>query len=223
MISYKLYLIRHGLTDGNAEGRYIGSTDLPLSEAGREALMTLAETHEYPQVQMVFSSPLKRCTETADILFPDRMVRVVDDLREYDFGAFEGKSASELEHDPDFLRWCESGMREAPAGAERMPDFIARCEAGFEHVIEQMMKERITEAALILHSGVMMNLLSRYGYPKREPIRWTAESGHGFTALLTAALWQRDKLFEVFDPIPYSLEETKEAPSYRFFDLESDD
>ena len=52
---------------------------------------------EYPQVDAVFSSPLKRCTETAKVIYPDRNPIVLDDLREYDFGEFEGKTAEELQ------------------------------------------------------------------------------------------------------------------------------
>ena len=55
MISYKIYFIRHGLTEGNEEGRYIGSTDLPLSREGQEALDRLQEECEYPDVQKVYT------------------------------------------------------------------------------------------------------------------------------------------------------------------------
>lgn len=58
----KIYLIRHGKTKGNLEERYIGRTDEPLCEAGRENL----KKYQYPQVEMVFTSPMKRCMQTAE-------------------------------------------------------------------------------------------------------------------------------------------------------------
>ena len=75
MRSYKLHLVRHGLTAGNLEGRYVGGrTDLPLCKACKAALKNLYESEKYPRVPLVFSSPMKRCVETAGILFPSREV-----------------------------------------------------------------------------------------------------------------------------------------------------
>ena len=68
---YKLHLIRHGLTAGNLQGLYIGSgSDLPLCDEGRAQLKTLKKDFDYPAVPLVFTSPMKRATETAEILFP---------------------------------------------------------------------------------------------------------------------------------------------------------
>ena len=67
MKTFKLHLIRHGITAGNLQGLYIGSgTDLPLCDEGRAQLADLKERFAYPQVDTVFSSPLLptslRCT-----------------------------------------------------------------------------------------------------------------------------------------------------------------
>ena len=71
MKTFKLHLIRHGMTAGNLQGLYIGSgTDLPLCDEGRAQLADLKERFAYPQVDTVFSSPLLRAVETANILFP---------------------------------------------------------------------------------------------------------------------------------------------------------
>ena len=68
---YKLHLIRHGLTAGNLQGLYIGSgTDLPLCAEGRAQLQELKAQFRYPEVSLVFTSPLLRATQTADVLFP---------------------------------------------------------------------------------------------------------------------------------------------------------
>lgn len=222
MISYKIYLIRHGATAGNEDGRYIGSTDLPLSEDGRKALEKLQEECEYPDVQKVYASPLQRCLDTAEVLYPDRMLHVVPNLREYDFGRFEGKSIEELKGDPDFVQWAQGGMKMVPKGAEDMQAFIRRCEEGLDEVVADMMKNHIREAAVITHGGVMMNLLSMFGYPKREPLYWAVENGHGYTALLNTQLWQRDHLFEVFDPLPYQKDDFSEPVGYGIFEVEKE-
>ena len=70
MRTYKIHLIRHGLTRGNLEGRYIGVTDLPLCPQGRAQLEELLEQGEYPMVERVYVSPLLRARQTAQLLFP---------------------------------------------------------------------------------------------------------------------------------------------------------
>ena len=106
MKTFKLHLIRHGLTAGNLDGRYIGGgTDLPLCSEGRAQLAELKERFEYPVVDTVFSSPLLRAVETANILFPGAAHQfTVHDLREAHFGVFEGRPVKELVKDPDFSR-----------------------------------------------------------------------------------------------------------------------
>lgn len=96
MKGYRISILRHGRTEANEKGIYIGKTDLPLSEAGKAQLKELYETHEYPKVQKVYTSPLERAVQSAEILFPDRELTEVDDLREMDFGIFEGLKAEDL-------------------------------------------------------------------------------------------------------------------------------
>jgi len=81
----KLWLIRHGKTEGNKLSRYIGTTDEPLCQEGTEFLHKM----DYPKVQAVYVSPLKRCVQTAEILFPGEPVHIIEELAECDFGEFE--------------------------------------------------------------------------------------------------------------------------------------
>ena len=59
-----VYLIRHGKTKGNLEGRYIGTTDEPLCEEGKQSLMQMADAKKYPAVEALFVSPMLRCRES---------------------------------------------------------------------------------------------------------------------------------------------------------------
>ena len=98
-----IYLIRHGVTRLNEEGRYQGLLDEPLSPAGRGALRRAAFSPA-----RVYVSPLCRAAETAAILFPEAEQIPVDDLREMDFGAFDGRGWWEMEEDPAYRplpRW----------------------------------------------------------------------------------------------------------------------
>ena len=96
MKGYRISVIRHGLTDANEMGIYIGKTDMPLSSKGAADLASKMDEFDYPSVHRVYTSPLLRCRETADILFPETEIVPVDEFRELDLGEFEGKTVEEL-------------------------------------------------------------------------------------------------------------------------------
>ena len=82
-----IYLLRHGATSYNADGRYQGRTAVPLSAEGRAALAPADFSPE-----SVYVSPLSRAAETAAILFPGAAQIPVPALTEMDFGVFEGRT-----------------------------------------------------------------------------------------------------------------------------------
>ncbi len=130
MKNYRLYLIRHGITSGNLEGKYIGTTDLPLCEEGEDAISSLAALDVYPKVQKVYSSPLKRCLQTADIIYPERLLKRIDGIAELDFGEYEGKTQAELQSDEKYLEWLKGGYDAAPPNGESYGHFTLRCLIG---------------------------------------------------------------------------------------------
>ena len=201
--TYRIHMIRHGLTQGNLDGKYIGVTDQPLCREGVEELEELRREYEYPRVQKVYVSPLTRCLQTADILFPDIPAEPVADLKEYDFGLFEDKTMPELAGEPAFQAWTAGGMADPPPGGEDRFEFDKRIKRGFAAVLGDMMKNKIFDAALVTHGGILMGLLAAYGYPRRKPLDWRIDNGKGYTALITPQLWMGGQVFEVFDPLPY--------------------
>ena len=96
MKTYQIHLIRNGRTDDSTSGRYIGHTDAILSPEGVAELHRLKEQADYPYVEAVFTSPLKRCTQTAHAIYPEREAIVMRELIEYDFGEYEGKTPEQL-------------------------------------------------------------------------------------------------------------------------------
>ena len=68
MQSYTIYLIRHGAVEETNKGRYIGQTDVHLSNRGRQTLKEIAEQFGYPNAEEIYTSPLLRCIETCSIL-----------------------------------------------------------------------------------------------------------------------------------------------------------
>lgn len=204
MLTYKIHLIRHGLTQANLDGCYIGSrTDLPLCPQGRQQLEELRESWEYPFVDRVYTSPLLRAKETAEILFPDRLLETVDNLRELDFGEFEGRSAAELEKDPAFQKWISSPASACPPKGESGEQLQKRAVQAVAYIFGQMMEKKIPSVAVVTHGGLITQLLAAMGLPQREAIRWNTAPGHGYTLLLSAQMWMRDHKFEVYEQIPY--------------------
>ena len=205
MLTYKLHFIRHGQTQGNLEGRYIGRTDLPVSEAGFEELARLRDRYDYPEVEAVFASPLHRCQQTATFLYPDSPMTVVEDLRELDFGAFEGKTVAELKEDPAFQNWLKNSQTAPPAGGESGAEFAHRLTNGLKQVFAQMMRRDLRSAAVVTHGGVIMTLLALYGLPEEQMGRWVTENATGYTVLMTPQMWMRDEKFEITGLVPEGL------------------
>lgn len=206
MKSYVIHFIRHGSIDETLSGKYIGTTDVSLSDKGKMSLKKLNFDYVYPQVPVVFTSPLKRCTQTCKILFPNIKPLVIDALSECNFGEWEGKTAEELKTDPDFEKWLAGDNSVKPPRGESNDDFVRRICKMFESIVEGLMKTGTTECAIVTHGGVIMTLLAVYGLPKAKPFEWTMDNGFGYSLRVTPMLWQRDKVCEVFSALPYEKE-----------------
>lgn len=202
MQSYVIHFIRHGDIADTLKGKYIGSTDVPLSEQGISNLESYDSKYIYPGTQVVFTSPLSRCVETARIIYPDIKPIVIDQLRECDFGEWENKSADDLKDDSAFQKWL-AGERDArPPKGESGAEFTNRICDIFEQIVEGLIKTGNTEAVVITHGGVIMTLLSVYGIPRAKPFEWIMDNGFGYSARVNPMLWQRDKVIEVYRKIP---------------------
>ncbi len=178
-IQIKLLLVRHGSTSGNAEKRYIGKTDEPLSEAGREKLRDFRAAGRYSDVsassQFVFTSPMKRCVETAQILFPDVKPVAIENFRETDFGLFEGKNYDELMADDrlrsEYQKWIDSGGKDAFPSGESREAFIERTLQGFRSMMDLVLENcseccradvrgESVDVVAVIHGGSIMAILS---------------------------------------------------------------
>ena len=204
MQSYKVYFIRHGAVDETNLGRYIGRTDVHLSEKGKKNLLEIKENFGYPYPEKIYTSPLSRCTETCSLIYPHREIKTVGALSECDFGAWEGKSAADLAGDPAFAQWLQNSDKTPPPGGESGKAFASRVSRGFERIVEEISAEGVKTAAIVTHGGVIMTLLAMYGLPQAESYRWRMDNGYGFAVRITPMLWMRDRVMEVFDTVPFA-------------------
>lgn len=211
MKSYQIHLIRHGSTGESEKGRYIGSTDIPLSLKGMETLKKYSEQYDYPGAPIVYSSPLQRCVQSAKILYPSIAPRIVGDLAECSFGDWEGKTAQELAGDKDFAAWLANSSEISPPNGESGKAFLRRICKAFEKIVAELVESGETSAVIITHGGVIMNLLSVYGLPQAKPYDWQMDNGFGYSLRINTLLWQRDKVCEVYALAPYERADEEEA------------
>ncbi|MDF2632906.1 MAG: histidine phosphatase family protein [Caproiciproducens sp.] len=203
MKSYTIHLIRHGITEGNLLGQYVGRTDLPLAQEGIAHLEELKHGSPYPTAQVYYCSPLKRCVQTLRILYPEAQPIVVEDLRECDFGDWEGKTAKELaDSDENFAEWMESNRVVTPPNGESGGVFMQRVCAAFEKIVEGMMRSGTSSAVIVAHGGTIMSILSAYGLPRANFYDWMTENGCGYSLRITPGLWMRSMVAEVYATIP---------------------
>lgn len=162
-MEYQILLIRHGMTKGNEEGRYIGRTDESLSPKGRDVLLKnkvqIYDSYVNGKDYLLFSSPMKRCLESCEILFEGQNIEVIDDFKEIDFGLFENKNYEELNGRDDYQEFIDSnGESDFPNG-EKQSDFKNRVLKGFSEVLKNMSSKNSGFAVIVCHGGTIMTIL----------------------------------------------------------------
>jgi broad specificity phosphatase PhoE len=109
-----ILLARHGETDWNREGRFQGHADPPLNRTGRAQAVDLSVALMAEQLAAVYSSPLRRALETAEVLAASHGLEPVpvDELREVDVGSWSGLTRAEVEErfPAQFARWLDYGQ-----------------------------------------------------------------------------------------------------------------
>lgn len=211
MKTYKIHFIRHGITKDNIEGIYCGITDTPLCDEGKEQLMKMKEEYLYPDTQFIFTSPLTRCKETAEILYPNLKPIVIEDLTEYNFGEFEGKTAEELQKkQPNFEPWLKGEPGVRPPFGESNEDFAKRVCNCFVKIVDGVIKTGTEDLVIVTHGGVISTILSNFGLPEASVSDWLTPPGCGYTVRVSHFLWMQGHKFEVIKEIPeISPEETQ--------------
>ena len=206
MKTHQIHLIRHGLTEANIKGQYIGATDLDLAPTGIERLMELRAKFEYPRADKIFSSPLKRCQQTAQILYPNHDLEVINGLAECNFGEWEGKDVEALKENEDFKKWLNKADDSTPAGGESLHDFATRVLATFDKLVETAIKSNYKDTVIVTHGGVIMTILAAHGAPRAKFYEWAVNNGCGYSLRIMPSLWMRQKVGEVYAKVPYRMD-----------------
>jgi alpha-ribazole phosphatase len=170
-------LIRHGMTKGNESKKYIGKTDEPLGEIGKRALLSA----EHQSCDRLYVSPMLRCRQTAQVLFDGMEMTEVPELREIDFGAFEGKNYIELNGDEAYQQWIDSGGTLPFPDGESLEAFKERCVRAFLEVMTaEEARDSKAKIAFVIHGGTIMALMERFCIPKKEYYEYMCKNLGGY-------------------------------------------
>jgi len=215
----KLLLIRHGMTKGNKEHRYVGSTDESILPSEKDRMRTslqktfgnffegnedlkdrkescesdsMYESHDKNDICGIYISPMRRCLETAECLFPEMIskdrYKIIHDFREMDFGAFEYKTYQEINECPDpeyraaYQRYIDSNGETAFPGGESKAEFTERVVREFNSIAGDFLlsKRKSSTLIFVVHGGTIMALLDRFSEPHRGYFEWSLKPGQGY-------------------------------------------
>lgn len=199
----EVLLLRHGMTAGNAQGRYIGRTDLPVMPEGMEALRAMGCDRSLARV---YVTPLQRTRQTASLFFPCAQQTVVEDLIEKDFGDFEGRSPEEMAEDPAYRQWVAEGAIGACPNGEGLEAFVQRIRRGFCRVVEEALARGDERLALVGHGGAFMALMICFAHDGRDYYDWYPPNGGGWRGRIEPGTWKNEQRLLDVHPVLGPLE-----------------
>jgi alpha-ribazole phosphatase/probable phosphoglycerate mutase len=197
----RLVLVRHAEPEETSRGRCYGSLDVGLSTAGRGQAARLVRTLEGVPFDAVYASPRTRARETAAPLAAAREVEVIvdDDLRELDFGSFEGRTYDEIERsEPALFRaWMETPTAVRFPGGEGYTDLRVRVTRALDAI------RRLHGSALVVtHGGVIRAGLATWLELPEHAIFRLEQSYCGVTVVEWIEETPLLRLLNGFDSVP---------------------
>lgn len=166
----KFYIIRHGQTNWNKEGRIQGKTDIELNEKGIEQAKEARKILENYPIDMIVASPLKRARKTAEIINEAKNVPIIfnEELEERGFGDFEGKIRKEI-HDEilDSEILANYGLNKEYKGVETIQSLCNRVWKLIDELKEDYAEKNIL---FVTHGGVTRAINGYFNGPNEEGI-----------------------------------------------------
>jgi broad specificity phosphatase PhoE len=151
----ELWLIRHAETEWSKAKKHTGRTDIPLTGEGREHAVALRERLAGLDFAAVFASPLVRARDTAELAGLGDCVQLRDDLMEWDYGAYEGRTTEEIREDrPEWFLWTDG-----VPGGERPDDVGARAD---RVIAEAVAVDEDRPVALVAHGHILRVVAARW-------------------------------------------------------------
>lgn len=161
----KLILIRHGQTSWNKKKRYSGLADIALSTAGKRQAGRLRERLKGEVIHKVYSSDRKRAVQTAAIIFQKLAIDKIPDLKEMDFGVFEGLTYEEImkKYPAIYKRWLDNPFGASIPEGESLIAFGMRVSGAIKRILS---RNRGKTVAVVSHGGaisIFVNKITKSG------------------------------------------------------------
>jgi len=168
----KLFLIRHCATVQNDACRYLGVTDMPLSAKGRHQAQLIADRLRNEHINAIFTSPLRRSFETAQIIARPHQFEVstVPGLHEINFGQWEGFTFDEIrsKNPEEMSKWLDEPLSFVFPGGESVQEFCSRVLEALDDILTIS-----GTVAVIAHGGSLRIIICHL-------CGWPAKSFHSF-------------------------------------------
>lgn len=156
----KLYIVRHGTTDWNAQNRFQGRIDIELNSQGRSMAGKLGEKLENTFFDCIYSSPLSRAYETANLIRGHRNIQIIknDLLTEIAFGEMEGSLTEDFfaTETPRKYFFSEPQKYVPPKGGESFEEICQRTKKFIQTVIEPKFHENPNGCYMIVAHGALI-------------------------------------------------------------------
>ena len=165
MTTFHCTMIRHGKTPGNRKNLYVGRTDESLLP---EEIVRL-QTEPVPEAGRILVSPMKRCRETAEALYPGREKEIVPEFREMDFGIAEYRSYEEMKSFDWYRKFFDDDKAGFPEG-ESKEDFTRRVLEGLKPLEGKLYGYRFGVGAHYMMGGLLINGNTQVLAENEEPI-----------------------------------------------------
>lgn len=151
----KIFLIRHGQTDWNVQGRIQGQKDIALNEAGEQQARLLAEGMQSRRVTQIYCSRQKRAIQTAAAIGSRQQVEVhiVEGLEEVNFGYWEGMTMEEIQknYPKEYENWCVNPLEARPPGGETQMQVLERA----SKVVDEILAQAKGDLAIVSHGATL--------------------------------------------------------------------
>jgi broad specificity phosphatase PhoE len=154
---FEAVLMRHGQTEWSVSGRHTGNTDIPLTPHGEEEAAAMVGHIGGHRYELVLSSPLLRARATCEVVGLGDREQLREDLREWDYGDYEGLTTPEIhEIDPDWNLW-----RDGCPGGETPEAVSQRCDRIVDELLAQA-SGGTGDAIVFAHGHILRALAARW-------------------------------------------------------------
>lgn len=194
----KILLFRHSITKANLLKKYNGITDEQLCEEGYKLL---EEKGINDDITIAYSSPMLRAKQTAQKLFPKAKIKIVEDLKEMNFGVFEGKSYKDMKNDPEYIKWVDSYCLAKCPDGEDLLSYQAKVKNAFEYIVKDAINLDLNTFAIVAHGGSIMSIMHTYVKNSKDFYDFQVDNACGFEIELNENTWINKHYFIKYNKI----------------------